>query len=131
MACPRCGNPLLAFPVPPALSGVLPDDRPGAAICTTCLAVVPDDHPPDDLPDFTAVSDAFPPEPDRGVVLAVLLALLDSPATYHSELETVVTHAEDRGLDVLLFLDRINHDHTLAPHFDVERRSTQLEQLLR
>lgn len=131
MACPSCDEDLLAFPIPSALTAVVPDDRPGAAICMHCLDVLPDDDPPDALPDFTTVSDAFPPEPDRGVVLAVVLALLDSPATYHAELETVVTHAEDRGIDVLLFLDRIRHDRTLTPHFDVQRRSTQLEQLLR
>jgi len=130
MDCPACGGTVLAFPVPEDLGALLPDDRAGAAICTHCLTVVPEDDPPTDLPDFTAVSDAFPREPDRAVVLAVLVALLDSPATYRTELETVATRAEARGLDVLLFLDRLDRDRALSPHVDLGRRGAQLEQLL-
>lgn len=130
MPCPACDGELHAFEVPVELVDVLPDDRAGAAICGTCLTVVPTDDPPSTLPDFTAISDAFPREPDRAIVLVVLLALLDSPATYRTELETVATTAERRGLDVLLFLDRLQQDRTLSPHMNLSRRSTQLEQLL-
>lgn len=130
MACPACGGDLLPFPVPAALLDVLPDDRPGAAICPHCLTVVPEDDPPDTLPDFSEISDAFPTEPDRGVILAVLLALLDSPATYRTELESVAVTAEGRGLDVFLFLDRLQRDSSVSPHLALDRRSTQLEQLL-
>ncbi|MFB6103907.1 MAG: DUF6276 family protein [Halobacteriaceae archaeon] len=130
MDCPACASTMVAFPVSAALGELLPDDRPGAAICPHCLTVVPEDDPPPDIPDFTTVSDAFPRESDRAVLLAVVVALLDSPATYRRELETVVDRAESRGVDVLLFLDRLGRDPDLSPHFDVDRRGRQLEQLL-
>lgn len=130
MTCPACGADQVAFPVPDVLQAVLPDDRPGASLCTNCLRVTPTDDPPNAFPDFTAVSDAFPQRPDRAVILAVLLALLDSPATFRTELQTVTDRAEGRGLDVFLFLDRLQTDSSLTPHLDLARRSAQLEQLL-
>lgn len=130
MDCPECGAATLAFPVPADLRGFLPDDRPGAALCTSCLAVTPEDDPPGELPDFRSVSDAFPREPERAVVVAVMLALLDSLVLYRQELDDLAAEAERRGVDPLLVLDRLANDGALDPHLDLPRRRSQLAQLL-
>jgi len=130
MPCQLCGADTVAFPVPDDLRAHLPDDRAGAELCTRCLAVAPVDDPPTDYPDFRAVSDAFPVNDDAGAALACLLALLDSLVLYRDELDHVATYAETRGADVLRFLERVDADPGLDPHFDVARRTRQLEQFL-
>jgi hypothetical protein len=127
MQCPDCGAATVSFPVPPAAEGLLPDDRPGVAVCTRCLAARPSDDP--DTDDPSAVSDAFPAGTD-GALLGCLLALVDDPATYREELRALVGEAELRGIDVFLFLDRLADDPALDPVFDVRRRRGQLEQLV-
>lgn len=130
MPCQRCDADTVAFPVPSELRAHLPDDRPGAELCTRCLAVAPVDDPPAEYPDFRDVSDAFPVNDEAGVALACLLALLESLVLYRAEIEAVATYAETRGADVLVFLERVAADDGLAPHFDVERRARQLEQFI-
>jgi len=130
MACQRCGAETVAFPIPSALREHLPDDRPGADLCTHCLAVAPVDDPPADYPDFRAVSEAFPTNDEAGAALCCLLALLESLVLYRAEIEAVATYAETHGADVLVFLERIAADDDLDPHFDVERRTRQLEQFI-
>jgi hypothetical protein len=130
MACPECGAETLSFPVPEDVRDLLPDERAGAAVCTRCLFVTPEDDPPADLPDFAAASDALPRDPERAVTVVCLLALLDSLALYRSEIEGLAREAERAGVDVLLVLDRLGADPDLEPHLDLGRRRRQLEQLL-
>lgn len=130
MSCQRCGAETVAFRVPEALGEYLPDDRSGAELCTRCLAVAPVDDPPEEYPEFRAVSDAFPTNEEAGVALACLLALVESLVLYRAEIEAVATYAETRGADVLLFFERVDADDSLDPSFDVERRTRQLEQFL-
>lgn len=130
MACPECGGETLRFPVPAALRASLPDDRPAAAICTRCLFVTPSDEPPADLPDFTAVSDAFPQDRETAAALALVLALLDSLALYREELNGLVERVEAAGVDPFLVLDRLARDPALDPHLDLGRRGRQLEQFV-
>ncbi|GGL49054.1 DUF6276 family protein [Halocalculus aciditolerans] len=130
MTCQHCGGETLAFPVPEAARDHLPDDRPGGELCTTCLRVTPTDDPPSEYPDFQTISDAFPRDSEAGAVLACLLAVVDSVALYRSELSALARDAESRGVDVMLFLDRLDADEALQPYFDVDRRNRQLEQLL-
>lgn len=130
MACQQCGGETLAFRVPGDLREHLPDDRPAASVCTRCLFVAPEDDAPADLPDFTRVSDALPQDPESAVGVVLALALLDSIALYRDELSALVGYAEGRGVDVFLVLDRLGADPSVDPHFDLERRTTQLEQLV-
>ncbi len=130
MVCSNCGGETLAFPVPEVVRDHLPDDRPGATICRTCLTVAPLDEPPDTYPDFTRLLDGFPAGETGGVV-ASLLALVDSLALYRQDIEALATMAERDGVDVLLLLDRIAVSGRIQPHFDIDRRRTQLEQFLR
>ena len=130
MDCPTCGAPVVAFPIPPAVRDAMPDDRPGAAICTRCLAVTPTDDPPDDYPDLREVSDAFPADGEGAATVAALLALLDRLALYRTEIESIARHAEALGVDVMLTLDRLATDDGLDPHLDLDRRRPQLEQFL-
>lgn len=130
MSCPECGAETLAFPVGEELRALLPDDRPGAAICTHCLHVTPADDPPADLPDFSTISDAFPRDREAAVALALVLALVDSLALYREELDVLLTRVEAAGTDPLLALDRLAGDPALAPTMDLDRRCRQLEQLV-
>ncbi|MCD2202923.1 DUF6276 family protein [Halobacterium sp. KA-6] len=130
MSCPNCGGDEVSFPVPDAVSDYLPDERPAATLCTNCLHVSPADEAPDEYPDFTRVSDAFPADGETGAVFACLLALLDRLVVHRSDAEQVATEAERRGVDVLLVLDRLAADDGLDPHLDLARRRRQLEQLI-
>jgi len=130
MDCPNCGAELLAFPVPDAVREYLPDDRASATLCTRCLQVAPSDESVTDYPDFSRASDAFPDDGETAAVLASLLALLDRLALNRQEVDDVAEIAERRGVDVLLFLDRVAADDGVDPELDVTRRRTQLEQLI-
>jgi len=130
MTCPNCGGDELLFPVPDAIREHLPDDRLAATLCTHCLRVSPADEAPEDYPDFSTVSDAFPANGETSAVLAVLLALLDRLVLHREDADRVAAEAERRGVDVLLFLDRVAADQSLDPELDVERRRDQLQQLI-
>lgn len=131
MDCPNCGGDVLAFPVPDGVRDHLPDDRPGATICRTCLTVTPIDDPPETYPDFTQILDSFPDEGETGAVVASLLALVDSLALHRADIEALASMAEREGVDVMLLLDRLAVSGRIQPHFDIDRRRTQLEQFLR
>jgi len=130
MGCPHCGGEVLPFPIPDAVGEYLPDDRPAATLCSNCLAVAPADEAPEEYPDFTRVSDAFPADDGTGAVFACLLALLDRLVVHREEAERVAGEAERRGVDVLLALDRLADDGSLDPQLDLGRRRRQLEQLI-
>jgi hypothetical protein len=130
MSCSDCGGDELAFPVPASVREHLPDDRAGATVCTQCLRVSPSDDPPADYPDFSAASEAFPGDGETAAVLACLLALLDRLVLHREDADAVAEVAERKGVDVLLFLDRVASDDTVDPALDVSRRRTQLEQLI-
>jgi len=130
MVCPACGGPTVAFPIPGAVVDQMPEARPGAALCRHCLTVVPLDDPPAEIPDLQTVSDAFPSNREGAATVGALLALVDSLALYRTEIDAVARHAETLGVDVMLVLDRLAADEAIDPHFDIDRRRAQLEQLL-
>jgi hypothetical protein len=130
MDCPACGAPTLAFPVDSSYRTALPGDDPGAALCTRCLRIHPVADPPETVPDFTTVSDAFPADADAAVPLALLVGLLDSLAQYRSEIGALLEAVERAGTDPFLAVDRLARDPGLDPAADLDRRRHQLEQLL-
>lgn len=119
----------MAFPVSESVRQELPDDRAGAEICRDCLTVTSIETPPAEYPDFDAVLGDFPPG-EGGAAAASLLGLLDSLALYRGEIEALADLAEREGVDVLLLLDRLAASGRIQPHFDMDRRHHQLEQLL-
>lgn len=119
----------MAFAVPDNLRGLLPEDPERVAVCTRCLAVEPTADAPDDLPDFRAISDALPTG-EGGAAMALALGLLDSLALYRTELASLLERVERAGADPLLVVDRLAADPDVDPHFDVDRRRRQVEQLL-
>jgi len=86
MDCPECGAAALVFPVEQAYREYLPGDEPGAAICRRCLTLHPASDPSDEIPDFTAISDAFPSNDDAAVPMALMVGLLSSLALYRQEI---------------------------------------------
>lgn len=122
---------MLAFPIPESVGPHLPDDRNGASICVDCLAAVPIDDPPAEYPDFTTIIEGFPEGGVTGATVASFLALLDSLALHRQDIEALAQMAEQDGVDVLLLLDKIAVSGRIQPHFDIDRRRPQLEQLLR
>ena len=127
MACPACDAPVVAFEVPKSLRQYAPADA--TAICTRCLRTASADAAgvtPTADPDFGAVSDAFP-SGRAGVAFALALGKLDSLALERAAIETLCADAERAGADVRLALDRLADDEQLDPHFDLPRRTQQLE----
>jgi hypothetical protein len=129
MACPECGSEQVTFRVPTDLREHLPEGAQSVAICTVCLALDPSRDASDESPDFASISDAFP-DGDAGVAMALAVGLLDSLALFRSEISALLERVERGGTDPLLVLDRLEADSGLEPHFDVDRRRTQAEQLL-
>lgn len=130
MDCPECGAATLDFPVAEAYREYLPGDEPGAAICRGCLTLHPVASPPDEIPDFTAISDAFPSNEDAAVPTALMVGLLSSLALYRQEISALLERVERAGADPLLVVDRLADDPALEPATDLRGRRRQLEQLL-
>ncbi|MDZ7849608.1 MAG: DUF6276 family protein [Halodesulfurarchaeum sp.] len=129
MSCPNCGGPTLAFSVPEAVRDHLPAEPEHAELCRDCLTLEPRTKPPAEDPDFTTVLGDFPTG-EAGVTAAAFVSLLGSLALHRADIEVLADLAEEQGIDVLLLVDRIAASGRLQPHFDVDRRRPQLEQVL-
>lgn len=130
MDCPDCGTEMLAFRVPPGQREYLPGDDPGAAICPRCLRLVPIADPPDGLPDFTTIDDAFPAETEAAIPMALAVGLLSSLAVYRGEISVLLSDVERAGVDPLLVVDRLAIADGVETPIDLDGRRRQLEQLL-
>jgi len=130
MDCSACGATALAFSVPEDLRDCLPGDEPGVAICTRCLTLAPVTDPPTQTPDFTAISDAVPSNPDAAVPLVILVGLSDSLARYREECSRLLGRVERAGTDPFLAFDRLAADPDIEAAADLDVRRRQLEQLL-
>lgn len=129
MSCPNCGGPTLAFSVPEAVRDHLPAEPEHAELCRDCLTLSPRAEPPTEEPDFTTILGDFPTG-EAGVTAAAFVSLLDSLALHRAGIEALAARAEEQGVDVLLLVDRIAASGRIQPHFDVDRRRPQLEQIL-
>jgi len=130
MECPDCDATVLAFRVPPDQREYLPGDRPGAGICSRCLRMVPVADPPEELPDFRAIDDAFPAEADAAIPMALAVGLLSSLAINRGEIAVLLSDVERAGVDPLLVVDRLAVSDDVETPIDLEGRRKQLEQLL-
>lgn len=134
MPCPDCGADRVRFAVPPALRDHAPEGADAAAICPDCLRVravsSAEDAPAPDDAAFDRVADGFPTG-EAGVAFALAVGKLDALALERGSVEALLDHAENRGADVLLALDRLaaGADADRAA-FDVSRRVEQTESLL-
>jgi hypothetical protein len=130
MDCPACGAATVAFAVPGEYRDLLRGDDPGMALCTRCLRLHPLGDPPEETPDLTAVSDAFPGNAEAAIPLALLVGLLDSLATHRAEITELLEATERAGTDPFLAVDRLADDPAIDAAVDLRRRRHQLEQLL-
>jgi hypothetical protein len=99
-------------------------------ICTDCLTLRPVESPPATAGDLRAVSDVFPADDSAAIPLALLVGLLDSLATYRTEISELLERVERAGVDPLLAIDRLAGDPSVEPAHDLAGRRRQLEQLL-
>ncbi|WP_436928685.1 DUF6276 family protein [Halosimplex halobium] len=130
MTCPDCGAPTLAFPVPDEYREALPGEHAAAEVCTRCLTLRPVADSPDEIPDFTAISDAVPSNDAAAVPFVLMVGLIPSLATNRSEIADLLASVERAGTDPLLALDRLADDPTVDAAADLRGRRRQLEQLL-
>ncbi len=141
MPCPECGGEQVPFRVPDDLRDLLAHESAAVAICRRCLTVAPVDDATDadrgaaadgapTDPDLTRVSDAFPADAEGAVPLALAVGLLSSLAVNRDAVATLLERVERAGTDPLLAIDRLAADPDLESAVDLERRRTQLEQLL-
>ncbi|WP_247729750.1 DUF6276 family protein [Halovivax limisalsi] len=128
MSCSCDADPVI-FTVRESRRSLAPESAGAAAICPTCLTVEPVASPPPKVPDFSRVSDSFPPG-EGGVAMALVLSLVDSLAHNRRELESALEAAERAGVDPLLVIDRLVADPGVEPAVDLERRRDKLESLL-
>lgn len=135
--CPHCEVDLVGFAVPESLREHAPDGAPTAAICPRCLRVTPADSPGVDGVDdagtdtdaaFGRVDDAFP-RGEGGVALALLLGKLPKLTLEKSSIAELRERAESAGVDVALTLHRLV-GADVEPHFELDRRVSQLDSLL-
>lgn len=129
MACPDCDAPVIAFTVPDSLREYAPADD--VVLCTVCLRTAPatDDDPEPaaaETADFSAVDDSCP-NGRAGVTFALVLGKLGSLALERPAIEDLCETAEREGSDVRLALERLSYAEGLEPHFDVARRTQQLD----
>ncbi|XVH30305.1 DUF6276 family protein [Haloferacaceae archaeon DSL9] len=133
MRCPECeATRTTVFSVPPSLDRYA--ESGGGLFCGRCLAVSPVDPKTTECPSaadvqFDAVADWFPGG-EAGVAMALLLDKLESLALNRAAIEALVEAVETRGSDPLVALDRLADDDAVEPRFDLDRRRTQLLQLL-
>lgn len=130
MNCPNCGGDLLAFTVPANLCEYVPDERAHVGICERCLQLEPVEDAPDDDPNFTEISDAFPSNAEAALPMALLVGLLPSLALHRNDIEALLEHVERAGVDPFLVLDRLADDPALDPAVDLRRRRSQLLQMM-
>jgi hypothetical protein len=128
MTCTECGSPTVSFEVPESVREYAPSEGRYAAVCSRCLHTQPatDEAGP---PAFDRV-DAAIPDGEGAVAFVLAVGLLDSLALNRAAITALCEHAERHGVDVLLTLDRLASADGVEPQFDLDRRRTQLAQLL-
>jgi len=129
MPCPNCDGPTLAFPVPESVRPHLPDEPAAAEICRDCLTLITPIDPPAEYPDFSRILGEFPTG-ENGALAAAFVSRLGSLAINRQEIEALADLAEEQGVDVLLLVDRIAASGRIQPHFDIDRRRPQVQQIL-
>lgn len=126
MPCARCEAATVDLAVPESLQPYAP--APSITTCTNCLTIdAVDDGAADG--DLDEISDELPAG-EAGVATVLLVDLLDSLATNRADIEGLIDVLEAEGVDPMLVLDRLAEDPGLDPAVDVDRRSTQLQQLV-
>ena len=126
MACARCESAMVDVAVPESLQPYAPADS--VSVCTNCLTIEPADGG-GAAGDLDAISEELP-EGDAGVGTLLLVDLLDSLATNRADIEGLIDELEAEGADPMLALDRLASEPELDPVVNIDRRRTQLEQLV-
>jgi hypothetical protein len=143
--CPACDTQLVTVAVPEDLREFAPDESATAGICPECLTVTATDSgstaagtadstaasdgTADSNPDFGRIVDTFP-DGEAGVALALLIGKLPSLAVEKDAVSALRDRAEAAGADVVLTLDRLVGATKVDPHFSLERKVVQMEQLV-
>lgn len=139
--CPACDTQLVTIAVPEDFQEFAPDESATAGICPECLTVTATDgdsvaggdsttdRTADSDPYFGRIVDTFP-DGEAGVALALLIGKLPSLAVEKDAVSALRDRAEAAGADVVLTLDRLVGATNVDPHFSLERKVVQMEQLV-
>ena len=119
----------VVFTVPSEYRTMLPGAEPVVSFCPRTLVLEPASDPPE-KPAFALLPEAFPDKPDAAISLMLLIGLLDELALYRTELTALLADVEQAGVDPFLVFSRLARDPTVEPVVDLDRRQSQLEQLL-
>lgn len=126
MDCPDCEAPTIPFRVPATLREHAPGDA--VAVCSSCLCL----HRVDDAPpasSFDGLLGEFP-SGEAGAATALAAGLLGSLALNRAAVLACCEFAERAGADPVLALDRLDAAGSVAPHYDLGRRRSQLVDFL-
>ncbi|MEZ3115093.1 DUF6276 family protein [Halobaculum sp. MBLA0147] len=128
--CPTCSAGVVTVGVPTDLREYAPDDAAAVGLCPQCLTVTAvDSSSAEDPPRFDRVAPPFP-DGEAGVALALLIGKLPSLAVEKPAVRALRERAEAAGGDVVLTLDRLVAASDVEPHFALERKVVQMEQLV-
>ncbi len=126
--CTTCEQQLVTVLVPADLSTYA--TTPAVSYCQRCLAVEPGEQgDAAEEPSLTAIHPRLPTG-TNAVGLVLLLGKLESVALNRREIESLCGYLESNGLDLFLTLNRLIDEPSVEPTIDLDRRRTQLEQLL-
>jgi hypothetical protein len=126
--CPHCEGTQFTIDVPSELVSYAEATTLGC--CRDCLAVEPSESTDEETTvQFETIHPRFPTG-SQGVGVVLLLDLLDLLALNRAEIEALVDWLESNGVDLFLTFERLIADADLDLHIDLDRRQTQLEQLI-
>lgn len=129
MTCAACSATTIPIDVPERFRERLPGDPPAVAVCTQCLTMAPTEEA-DDENGVRKLSDALPEDPAAAIPLVLAVGLSESFAIHRATIEELLAAVEAAGTDPLLAFDRLAADPDLDPAVDLERRRSQIAQLL-
>lgn len=130
MKCSNCGAELISFIIPEELHEYAPNNRSYSAVCQHCLQIESIQNRPKKTPIFNIISDEIPKNPEVAILIVLLVNLLSSIALNKDKILALIEQIEQKGVDPILILNRLAADPQINPKIDLNRRRSQLLQII-